>query len=352
MKRLLSLLLCLLLLTALPARAELPLVYPEETVIPVMRLTDDQRRLAELLYAPVLAGEETIELPEGTLYDDVGPAMQSLMLTYPELFHLGRTYTISYWQNEPDIAISVSPSYRMSAREADALRQQLYAAALEIIARDSTALGLHDALVDRVSYGGTTDMRHTAVGALLEGAATCEGYAQALTLLYRMAGIPCGMVTGTGLAYGAAAPESHAWTVVYLDGGCSLIDVTWNDQEGAGLNTRWYYGLSTWQMAADHTPDADMAAPECTDHISWHRSADSYAYTQEDVFRALQRVVERGETLNLRVMDAELYWQMVGDTGALLDAYNAWCPEGSAFYGRYSYFSCDAQMCFILMKTE
>ena len=235
MKRLTALLALLAMLFALPARAELPLVYPAETVISVMRLTDAQRRLADYLYAPVLAGEEKIDLPKGTRYDDVGVAMQSLMLNYPELFHLDRTYTISYWQNEPDMAVSVSPAYRMNAWDASAIRQQLYGEALKLIAQDASPLGLHDALVARVSYGGSTEMRHTAAGALLEGLATCEGYAQALTLLYRMAGIPCGIVTGTAVdAHGRA--DRHAWNIADIDDYC-LIDATWNDQEHLGLNT-------------------------------------------------------------------------------------------------------------------
>lgn len=351
MKRLTALLL-LLLLFALPARAELPLVYPAETVIHVMRLTDAQRRLADYLYAPVLAGEEKIDLPKGTRYDDVGVAMQSLMLNYPELFHLDRTYTISYWQNEPDVAVSVSPTYRMSAWEADAIRQRLYSAALEMIAADPSPLGLHDALVARTSYGGSTEMRHTAPGALLEGLATCEGYAQAMTLLCRMAGIPCGIVTGTGVEANTGLPESHSWNVAVLNGGYSLVDATWNDQERAGLNTRWYFGLSTRQMAADHTPDSTMDVPECGDQANWHRQQGGYADTQEDVFHALQAMVDTGAAVNVRITDGALYQQLAGDTGALLDAYNAWCPEGKQFYGRYTFLLCEAQRCIWLTPAK
>jgi len=352
MKRLTALLALLAMLFALPARAELPLVYPAETVISVMRLTDAQRRLADYLYAPVLAGEEKIDLPKGTRYDDVGVAMQSLMLNYPELFHLDRTYTISYWQNEPDVAVSVSPTYRMNAWEADAIRQRLYSAALEMIAADPSPLALHDALVARASYGGSTEMRHTAPGALLEGLATCEGYAQAMTLLCRMAGVPCGIVTGTGIETWSGRPENHSWNVLELETGFTLVDATWNDQERAGLNTRWYFGLSTEQMAADHSPDSNMDVPACGDQANWHRSNGGYADTQEDVFHALLAMVNGGGAVNLRITDATLYQELAADTGALLDAYNAWCPETKQFYGRYTYLLCDAQQCLWLGPTQ
>lgn len=350
MKRLLALFAAFLLLCPLPATAELPLVYPAETVVSVMGLTDQQRVLAEYLYAPVLAGEKKITLPEGTRYDDVGPAMQALMLDYPELFHLHRTYTISYWQNEPDIAIAVSPDYRMEASEADALRQELYAAAVAILQNDRTAVGLHDALVARVTYGGDTEMRHTAVGALLDGVATCEGYAQALSLLYRMAGIPCGVVKGTGIESATGQATSHAWNIMNL-GGYSLIDATWNDQEAAGRNTHWYFGLSTAQMAADHTPDAEMSMPACGDHANWHRRYGLYAATQEEAFAAVQALVLYGTPVNLRVTDGALYQAIVGDPGVFLDAYNEWCAEGCEFYGGYTYLTCDAQRCFVMDRT-
>lgn len=349
MKKLMSLLLTLVLLGS-AALAELPLVYPMETVISVMRLTQEQRALAEYLYVPVLAGETKIPLPEGTRYDDVGPAMQSLMLDYPELFHLHREYTVSYWQNRPEIAISVSPQYRMDARRAGELRGQLYQAALSLVQRGGTAVQLHDALVDGVVYGGDTELRHTAVGALLQGTATCEGYAQALSLLYRMAGIPCGVVKGMGTESLTGRQTAHAWNIMYL-GGYSLIDATWNDQDGAGLNTHWYFGLSDEQMAADHTPDAEMDMPRSTDHAGWHRRYGRYAATKEELFRAMEALVTSGTPVNLRVTDGTLYRAVAADIGGFMDAYNEWCPEGLAFYGRYTYMTCDAQQCLIIDRV-
>ena len=351
MRRFLSLLLALLLWSpATAARAELPLVYPAQTVVSVVRLTRAQRALVAYLYEPVLAGKEKIDLPAGTRYDDVGPAMTCLMLDYPEMFHVGNNYTITYWENSPDEAIAVTPTYRMDAETAMRLRELLYREALSIIRADRTALGLHDALVARVSYGGSETLRHTAVGALLYGAATCEGYAQALTLLYRMAGIPCGVVTGVGVDNGGNG-ERHAWNIADI-AGYTLIDATWNDQESSGLNTRWYYGLSTRQMAADHTPDATMDVPACSDYAGWHRSTGRFADDWLDVYCALQTLVRTGEPVNLRIVDDALYQSVAGDTGAMLDAYNSWCSDADAFYGGYAYLTCDAQRCIVLMRTD
>lgn len=349
MKRLLSLL-ALLLWCPLCAMAELPLVYPAETVISVVPLTEAQLALVEHLYTPVLAGKTRIALPEGTRYDDVAPAMKSLMMDYPELFHLHRSYTVTYYQNEPDVAIAVNPEYRLDTEAAEMTRQAMYAAALEMIRADSTAEGLHDALLARVAYGGSTEMRHTAAAALLTGGATCEGYAQALSLLYRMAGIPCGMISGVGMDSVSGRIEQHAWSIAWLDG-YALIDATWNDQERSGYNTHWYFGLSTAQMAADHAPDADLLVPVCGDQAGWHRRHGKTAASAEQVRQAVQQLVTAGETVNLRITDAALYAQIAGDTGVFLDEYNALCDEGCEFYGTYTYLTCDAQQCIILDRS-
>lgn len=339
------------LFAPLLALAELPLVYPARTVLSVVPLTRTQQNLVEYLYEPVLSGQKKIELPSGTRYDDVGPAMQSLMMDYPELFHLHREYTITYYQNAPDKAVAVTPQYRMDAGEAKQVRQRMYDAARAMIRRDSTALGLHDALVDRVTYGGTTEMRHTAAAALLDGLATCEGYAQALSLLYRMAGYPCGVISGVAADSSTGRMENHAWNVAWLSGS-TMIDATWNDQERAGWNTHWYYGLSTEQMAADHVPDKDLYVPDCGDQVNWHRYMGGYITTYEEALAAVGRLVRDGTPVNLRIADPWLYAQIVGDTGAFLDDYNRWCSPGSRFYGSYTYLTGEAQLCLILDRAD
>lgn len=345
MKKLLMAL--LLLLYPLCAAAELPLVYPAETVVSVIPLTQAQSALVEHLYGPILAGETRIALPQGTRYDDVAPAMKSLMMDYPELFHLHRSYTVTYYQNEPETAIAVNPEYRLEHETAEITREAMYAAALEMIRENPTAEGLHDALLARVTYGGGTELRHTAAAALLAGEATCEGYAQALSLLYRMAGIPCGMITGTGTNSVSGLPEQHAWSIAWLDG-YALIDATWNDQERSGYNTHWYYGLSTAQMAADHAPDSDLSVPACGEQANWHRQHGKLVDGATQVHQAVERLVTQGETVNLRIPDAALYAQIAGDMGGFLDEYNALCGEGFGFYGTYTYLTCDAQRCIIL----
>ena len=344
MRKLLTLLLIMLLPLGASA-ATLP--YGEKTILTVLEMTDAQRALADALYTPIFNMETRIELPKGTAYGDVSAAMACLMQDYPELFHLGRDYVIGYYRDTPDVARWVEPAYRMSAEEAAAARAVLYAQAYLIADASADALALHDYLCALVTYGGETDMRHTAVGSLLEGSATCEGYAQAMTLLYRMKGIPCGVITGTAVD-NTGRSERHSWCIADIDG-FTLIDPTWNDQDALGLNTHWYYGLSTGQMAADHTPDEDQRVPLCDAHANWHDRYGGYISNLERADTAIRRLVA-GETINLR-MDAMMYAALTDDLTAWLEHYNQRNPD-AAFYGSYSLVKCDAQQCLILMRAE
>ncbi len=344
MKRLLSLLLILLLL---PVWAS-ALPYPKDTVLSVLSLTPDQAQLRDYLYTPVFNMETHINLPSGTRYDDVGPAMNALMQDYPELFHLDRNYSVGYYQLRPDRATYVEPSYRVDAAQAAGLRATLYAQAYLLADADSSPLALHDHICAAASYGGETELRHTAAGALLEGQATCEGYAQALTLLYRMAGIPCGIIVGTALDSSGQA-ERHSWNIARL-GDYTLIDATWNDQDKLKLNTHWYYGLSAAQMGADHFPDAGQVIPACGTQDNWHVQRGMVIASRAEADAVLGRLVA-GETLNLRLTDAALYRELAKCTYDYLGGYNERHPE-RAFYGAYSVMSSDAQQCVIIERAE
>lgn len=342
------LILFILLLFTLPAAQAATLPYPAETVLSVMDLTPAQKALAEYLYTPIFNGEDKIELPRKTLYSDVSPAVTALMQDYPELFHLGRDYSVGYYTHEPDYATYIQPQYLMSSAEAADLRATLYAHAYLLVDAYRKPEALHDMLCGLVSYGGSTEMRHTAAGALLEGLATCEGYAKALTLLYRMSGVPCGVVTGNATD-SAGETERHSWNIASLDG-YALIDATWNDQNALDLNTHWYYGLSTAQMGVDHFPDAGQRIPLCSDQANWHRIRGYVITTRNQADAALRRLVNGG-MLNLRIPGAALYHTLAMDTHDYLSGYNERNPD-NGFYGAYSVVYSDAQQCVIIQRAE
>ena len=346
MRKIIALLMLLLLLTPPAHAAEAP--YPRSTVLSAVELTASQRKLADFLYPRIFRGDTCIELPKNTAYSDVSPAMHSLMQDYPELFHLDKNYSVGYYQNTPQTASWLEPRYRMGSAEASSLRARLYVEAKSLADGLRQPEALHDALCSRVAYGGRTDMRHTAVGALLEGQATCEGYAQALTLLYRMAGYPCGVISGQAVD-SSGRTEGHSWNIAYLNG-YTLIDATWNDQDNLGINTHWYYGLSTAQMGTDHFPDADAVLPFCGEQDNWHTVRGYTVSSQAGIDAALRRLAA-GETVNLRFTDWRLYHPLASNAHDCLTDYNERNPA-QAFYGSYSITKSETQLCLLLQPGQ
>ena len=330
--------------------------YAPETVIQTVGLSEGAQAALEALYPAVRDCEEQIDLPAGTRYDDVNAAMQSLSRNYPELFHLENTWTIAYRQDVPEYATQLIPGYTMSAGTYETALEQLLNAAREMVSgtageQADRAEALHDLLCDRARYDESEydEADNTAIGALLQGVTRCEGYAGGLALLYRMAGIPCGVVVGEGSD--GETVSRHAWNVAVIDGQATLIDATWDDQEGSG-NTHWYYGLTDWMMAADHRPDPDMTVPACTSLMAnWHARRGLLVSDEAGVYGALRRLAQEG-VVSIRFAGEELYRDFIDRSNGWLEDYNAQAGPGETFYGYYIIIFSDAQHCVRLNRGE
>lgn len=119
----------------------------------------------------------------------------------------------------------------------------------------------HDYLVNNTTYGGSSDRRFTAGGALVDGYAVCDGYAMAFDLLCYLSGIECIRVTGW-------ANEAHAWNKVKVNGSWYNIDVTWDDPASSRPNLIYdYFLISDAAIARDHVQDANPYWPAAP--VNW-----------------------------------------------------------------------------------
>lgn len=87
---------------------------------------------------------------------------------------------------------------------------------------------LHDALILKCDYSENAVSPFTAYGALVEGRATCQGYADAMHLLLSRAGYETCFATGIG----ESEAVTHKWNYVLVGDDWYIIDPTWNDPEG------------------------------------------------------------------------------------------------------------------------
>lgn len=139
-----------------------------------------------------------------------------------------------YWADLSLVRTEERRCLQLSRRgSSDALARQkaeIEARAGEILAGSEgsspflRALAIHDALAsvpyDRNETGQNSDNLY---GVLVEGAATCYGYANGFQYLAQRAGLDCVLLKGH-----TPRGVGHAWNAVRLDGSWHFVDVTWD----------------------------------------------------------------------------------------------------------------------------
>lgn len=108
---------------------------------------------------------------------------------------------------------------------------------------DEKIKALHDYLAEHILYDTNEDFRnlsHTAYGAIVDGVAVCDGYAEAFKYLLDKIGIESVVVFGEAVDDGSdfTYKENHAWNIVEQEDGYYHYDLTWNDDD---LNRKIHY---------------------------------------------------------------------------------------------------------------
>ncbi|MGI5962327.1 MAG: transglutaminase domain-containing protein [Lawsonibacter sp.] len=91
-----------------------------------------------------------------------------------------------------------------------------------------TELSVHDWMLEHVgvSSGGSLledEAVNTPYGALVQGKASCLGFATTFQLLMKLAGEECILVAGAS----SQSEDFHAWNMIHLDGKWHHVDVSW-----------------------------------------------------------------------------------------------------------------------------
>ncbi|HIY21890.1 MAG TPA: S-layer homology domain-containing protein [Candidatus Flavonifractor merdigallinarum] len=113
----------------------------------------------------------------------------------------------------------------------------------------------HDYLCSTVTYQDYGSESHTAYGALVNHAAVCQGYTQAMDLLCYLSGIDCEHI------FGSSRGQTHSWVRVKIEGQWYNVDTTWDDQT-SGIHYD-YFLVSDRTLSADHTWKAYPNWPTC-----------------------------------------------------------------------------------------
>lgn len=278
-----------------------------------------------LLYAydQIAAGVEicaaTISVYNGT--DPItAEELQTVMDTYR------RDYTHHFWMaggysySMGSVSVlSVKPSYLMSGAELEAARAAFDAKVATILSgitgtmnEYEKALYLHDTLASIVTYQSATHA-HDAYGALVEGTAVCDGYAEALQCLLQQAGIQSFIAIGDSAVPSSGAMVGHAWNYVRIDGAYYHTDLSWDDQGDTLYHT--YFNQTDAVILEDHLIDsAAYALPTCT-------STAAQYFTGKDTYLSTYTADTIGQLLKENGMMVHVY--IPGSTSDFLSWYKA-----------------------------
>lgn len=192
---------------------------------------------------------------------DVKLAMEAYVADHPKMYWLAGSfgYTIEVGGGISE----VNPKYTMDEDEAAQAAEEIDAAAGKILAGISDSMSefekellIHDRLVEHITYGDSANA-HNLYGALVEGVAVCEGYAEAFQYLLSCVGIQSHVAVGSG--YG----QAHGWNLVRIDGAYYYVDVTWDDADEELFHN--YFNVTTAQIQEDHVFSGNvLPLPECT----------------------------------------------------------------------------------------
>lgn len=208
----------------------------------------------------------------------------------PQFFFLSNDYYYEGYNNEKTgtvVCRSLCLPFTMGAEERRQVNDQLetavegYLATLPAGDDFAIQLALHDRMLEKCRYhtkaGETHDFTtyphaFTAVGALVEGQAVCEGYSRGMQLLLQRAGIDCTLVTGTN-----EKNEPHMWNLVTINGRNYHLDPTWNDVNERVRHT--FFNITTEDITRTHTIDADILG------------VDTCTATQDNYYRRTNRFI-------------------------------------------------------------
>lgn len=192
---------------------------------------------------------------------DIFIALTAYKYDNPGVFWLKESFTSSDFGGEVGIRLC---SY-FSAEELTGKKEEFANKIQEIIEPIESGLSeyerelyIHNYLLENCEYDKTaaelvyndissgSDASFTAYGALINGRAVCQGYADAISYLLSCVGIENTEISGTSQG------ENHIWNAVKINGDWYYLDATWDDN-GDESTQYDYFNITTEQLEYDHT---------------------------------------------------------------------------------------------------
>ena len=264
--------------------------------------TENQRLMYKAMLLAIKDQKaQTLEIPGDMTDDEVKEVYAAVGDDYPQFFEPSITYQIirvqtaggkvksvscelTYIENDPEIAAArrqalydkVNAILAEAASITDPLLREkfFYETVIRSAQYDSSQVGFFDIDLNT----------HTALGALVNGSAVCDGYAKAFALLCNYGGLEAWVESGY------LEGTSHAWNAIKIDGKIYYCDPTNDDAENRfygddhtvlirpdnpenltalpAAATMLYFNLTRAEMKGDHSFESAANADDATDSIA------------------------------------------------------------------------------------
>lgn len=161
---------------------------------------------------------------------------------------------------------------------------------------------VHDWVVKNCTYNNEAiEMESTPYSAIVDGKASCEGYARAAKLALDALGVPCMLVSGKA-ENEQGAEQNHMWNLVQIEGKFYHMDLTWDDpisQKGEEDERYTFLNLTDEDILKSHY-DFDVAHTCDSMDANYYVKTGVYftAYnkaTRTAIATALKQRIAKGE---------------------------------------------------------
>ncbi len=205
------------------------------------------------------------------------------------------------------------------------------------------ALAIHDLLCAHVTYtiDETTEDDDRCIGAILDGRANCDGYADAYALLCGLKGIPVRLQIGDSRFFRTQLDEgSHMWNLICLDGSWRFTDVTFDDTEGDISWVYWNFGKD--RIRENYTCLKDLLPGNMLDETDLlDRPVPEFRVgNAEEVAAAAKTTRSLGKNAMVLWMNEGLFRQFEGKDNPIFD----WLRKGGVRGCSVSYSSEDMRV--------
>lgn len=201
--------------------------------------------------------EEGATLDAGSSLSDTELQLvaETFLTEHPELYWAEITVTRTGQKRQLMLHLRLSPEEILDQRAQIDAKVEEILTPLKGSSPFYRALAIHDILA-AVPYdkGETGRYSDNLYGVLVEGTATCYGYAGGFQYLAQQAGLDCVLLTGH-----SQRGIGHAWNAVRIDGSWHFVDVTW-DRPLQDEDTVYhdFFLMTTEEMQLERRWDTDQ----------------------------------------------------------------------------------------------